>query len=234
MTGGHGPLCGCVSHACPQARGAAARWAGAAHLRVSRVSAHRHAHAHPRAAQLASAHGAAPRGVYAGAEDRGGAARAAPAGPRGKARSRSLTPRVLATPCQRCLPNRFSETMPFRRWQSHGRGPAKRIGPPGTSWLFPGGQGDTPLPQSQIARRGAGVLPPHPKLGAGNPKLASGGIPSGNKKSRRLRWEGCPHKGHMGQRGRQERDELSQPRGGFLSSCAITLTPSPFPLTRQS
>lgn len=47
MTGGYGPLCGCVSHACPQARGAAARWAGAAHLRVSRVSAHRHAHAHP-------------------------------------------------------------------------------------------------------------------------------------------------------------------------------------------
>lgn len=99
-----------------------------------------------------SAHGTAPRGVYAGAEDPGGAARAAPAGPRGKARSRSLTPRVFATPCQRCLPNRFSQTMPFRRWQPHGRGPAKRIGHPGTSWLFPGGAGGHPAaPESNCA-----------------------------------------------------------------------------------
>lgn len=54
---------------------------------------------------------------------------------------------------------------------SHTEGAQRSVsvtqGPPGCSR---GGQGDTPLPQSQTARRGAGVLPPHPKLGAGNPK----------------------------------------------------------------
>lgn len=48
-------------------------------------------------------------------------------------------------------------------------------------------QRDATLPKSQIALWGTGVLPPHPKWGAWNLKLASRVFLSGNKKSHHLR-----------------------------------------------
>lgn len=128
---------------------------------------------------------------------------------------------------------RFSEVMPSRRWQSHGKGPESRIGHPETCCLLCRLGGTPHLPKVNLHLGEQEFL--HPTLN-GEPGTLSWPAECFSLVKRNLNTfvsRFAPRRDTAAKRGDRRRQMTSSsPRGGFIM--CNNADPVTFPLTRQS
>lgn len=233
MTGGYGALRGwCAGAGYTRVRGHTQRRRDGLelHLRASAHTQPSHRRTHlPFQTSQRPLQG--PGGAYAGAENRGGAARSwAEMRPRSGGERRGA-PASHPGCLSHLASDVFKTAFPtFRRWQLQGKGPAKRIGHPGTSWLLRGG-GARGHPPSQESNCSPGSRsPPTPTL-FWEPSILNWpaeeftpGIRNPIAFDRRF----APTRDTLAKGRDRRRDRRLLPAPVWVSLCAIMLTLSPF------